>query len=431
MKVKLRTVVLAAIVLTLVALPTVALAASGQPVTAAVSTVLTAAGNTGLGHWPPPPPPPGPPHYPPPYYPPHHPPPYYPPHCGAPCPPPPPPPPPPPVCDPTPTPAPAAPTGANIGGQLMTKVIGDPHSSTLYAYTNAGWLYRSNSNGSQWSMVVTKPAMADFLMSASDPNILYSGAGPNCGSSTVAIAPMYKSEDGGETWTELPGGLGLKPMLIDPSDAKELFAADCTTLYLSTDGGQTWAPKPDAPADNIWQTYALADMAVGPQWNEIYAVGNDAQDSGMVAFTGDQGGSFSNISDPANPPQKASVVLASLTDSGKLWVASGKGVWSSADYGVNWSLSKAGLEYLIKTHTAFNDLAYGHNGSLYLATQKGLYVQNQPNGAWKLPDQDDVKFDTLNMKSLLITESNPTVLWVTSTSINDDDNPMVFKVLVK
>jgi len=313
----------------------------------------------------------------------------------------------------------------------MTKIIGDPHSPTLYAYTNEGWLYRSNSNGSQWYMVVTKPAMADFLMSASDPNVLYSGAGPTCGSSTVAIAPMYKSEDGGETWAELPGGLGLKPMLIDPSDAQHLFAADCTTLYLSADGGQTWAPKPDAPADNIWQTYTLADMAAGAQWDEIYGVGNDAQGKGIVAFTGDQGASFSDITDPNAAPQNVSAVLASLSDKGTLWVASGKGVWSSSDYGVNWSLSKAGLEYLIKTHTAFNDLAYGHNGSLYLATQKGLYVQKEPNGAWKLPDQDNVKFDTLNMKSLLLTESNPTLLWVNSTSINDDDNPMVFKVLVK
>ncbi len=421
MKVTLRTLVLAAIVLTLVALPTVALAAGGQPVTAAVSTVLTSAGETGLGHWPPPPPPPGPPHYPPPHYPPH---------CGAPCPPPPPPPPPPVYC-PTPTPAPAQPVGANIGGQLMTKVIGDPHSATIYAYTNAGWLYRSNTNGSQWYMVVTNPAVHDFLMSASDPNILYSGAGPNCGNATVEIAPMYKSEDGGETWTELPGGLGLKPMLIDPSDSNNLFAADCTTLYLSTDGGQTWSPKPDAPADNIWQTYTLADMAAGATWDEIFGVGNDVQGLGIVAFTGDQGASFSNITDPNQAPQNVSAVLPSLTDSGKLWVASGKGVWSSADYGVNWSLSKAGLEYLIKTNTVFNDLAYGQNGSLYLATQKGLFIQSDPNGAWKVPDKDDVNFGVANMKSLLITESNPSRLWINSESLNDDDNPVVYTMVVK
>jgi hypothetical protein len=50
MKMTLRTCVLAAIVLALAALPTVALAAGGQPVTAAVSAVLTAAGETGLGY---------------------------------------------------------------------------------------------------------------------------------------------------------------------------------------------------------------------------------------------------------------------------------------------------------------------------------------------------------------------------------------------
>jgi len=342
-----------------------------------------------------------------------------------------PPPPPPPVYYPTPTPAPAQPVGANIGGQLMTKVIGDPHSATIYAFTNAGWLYRSNTNGSQWYMVVTNPAMHHFLMSAADPNILYSGAGPNCSSATVEIAPMYKSEDGGETWTELAGGLGLKPMLADPSDADKLFAADCTTLYLSTDGGQTWATKPDAPADNIWQTFSLADMAAGATWDEIYGVGNDGQGQGSVAFTGDQGATFSNITDPNQAPQNVSAVLPSLTDSGKVWVASGKGVWASADYGVNWSLSKAGLEYLIKTNTVLNDLAYGQNGSLYLATQKGLYIQREPNGAWKLPDKDDVNFGLANMKSLLITESNPSRLWINSTSLNGDDNPVVYAMVVK
>ncbi len=424
MKVKLRTLLLAAIVLTLVALPTVALAASGQPVMAAGSTVFAAAGDTGIGHWPPPPcPPHHAPHYPP-YYPPPPPP-----HCGAPCPPP--PPPPPPVYHPTPTPAPGQPVGATIGVQLMTKVIGDPRSPTIYAYTNEGWLYRSNANGTVWYMVVTNPAVSDFLMSASDPNILYSGAGPNCGSSTATIAPMYKSEDSGETWTELPAGLGLKPMLIDPSSADMLFAADCTTLYLSPDGGQTWTPKPDAPADNIWQTYTLADLAAGAQWDAIYGVGNDAQGVGIVTFTGDQGATFSDITDPNQAPQGASAVLPSLADSGKLWVASAKGVWSSADYGVNWSLSQAGLEYLIKTNTEFNDLAYGQNGSLYLATDKGLYIQKEPDGAWKLPDKGDVNFGAENMTSLLITQSNPTRLWINSEPLDDDEHPMVYTLRVK
>ena len=250
---------------------------------------------------------------------------------------------------------------------------------------------------------------------------------------------MYKSENGGETWTELAAGLDLKPMLIDPANPNNVFAADCTTLYLSSDGGQTWTPQPAAPADNIWQSYGLADMSSGslvgspqpatPHWDQIFAVGNDVQGTGIVAFTGDQGASWANITDPANPPLKATVVLASLTEGGKVWVVSSKGVWSTTDYGVNWSLSNKGLEYLVKTNTAFNDLANGYNGNLYLATSKGLYMQKPADGLWKLPDSKDVNFGAVDMLSLLITESNPGRLWINAQDKND--KPIVYTMLVK
>ena len=351
MRASLRIFVLLAVVLTLVALPSVVMAAGGQSLSATVATMFGASGSDDVGHHPPPP-------YPPPGGTVPHPTPR--PHPPVP----PPPPPPPPV---QPTPAASKPMPATLGTYQIVRVIGDRLSSTIYAYTDSGWLYRSDFDGRSWYLVITEPAVNDFLMSPSDPNVLYSGNGPDCSGSAASIAPMYKSEDGGETWTELPGGLDLKPMLIDPSNPNNVFAADCATLYLSTDGGQTWTPKPDAPADNIWQTYTLADMSSGslvgspqpatPHWDQIFAVGNDVQGTGIVAFTGDQGVSWANITDPSSAPQKATVVLASLTEGGKVWVVSSKGVWWTTDYGVNWSLSKTGLEYLIKTNAAFNDLA--------------------------------------------------------------------------
>jgi photosystem II stability/assembly factor-like uncharacterized protein len=460
MKVSFRTLVLVAIVLTLVALPSAVMAAGGQSLTATVATVFGSAAHSDPIQKPPHPHPPG----------------TVPPPTATPT--------LPPIdptatpvdptatpvnptatpvnptatpvnptatpvnptatpVNPTATPAPSGATAANVGTYQIVKVIGDRLSSTIYAYTDNDWLYRSDRNGSGWRMVVTDPAVEDFLMSAADPNVLYSGAGQNCAGSTVAIAPMYKSVDGGETWTELPAGINLKPMLLDPANADILFAADCTTLYLSTDGGESWSPRPAAAADNIWQTYSPADMSSGslvgspppttPHWDQIFAVGNDVQDAGTVAFTGDQGTTWVTIADPQNPILGAKVVVASLSEGGKLWVAGSKGVWSTADYGVNWSLSKLGLDYLVKTHTSFNDLTYGHNGSLYLATSKGLYVQSEPGGAWRMPDADDVDFSDEAMHSLLITESNPTRLWINAEkNDNDDDSdPIVFTMLVK
>jgi hypothetical protein len=422
MRASLRIFVLIAVVLTLVALPSVVMAAGGQSFSATVATMFGAAGGNDVGHRPPPPPPPGGtvPH-------------------PTPRPPVPPPPPPRPPVHPTAVPAPSKALPATVGTYKIVRVIGDRLSPTIYAYTDSGWLYRSDLNGRSWYLVITEPAVADFLMSPSDPNVLYSGKGPDCGGSSVSIAPMHKSEDGGATWTELPAGLDLKPLLIDPSNANNVFAVDCATIYLSTDGGQTWAPRPAAPSENIWQTYSPADMSSGslvgspqpatPHWDQIFAVGNDAQGTGVVAFTGDQGASWADITDPANLPQNATVVLASLTEGGKVWVVASQGVWWTTDYGVNWTLSNTGLEYLVKTHAAFNDLANGYNGNLYLATDRGLYMQKPADGVWKLPDSKEVDFGPVDMLSLLITESNPGRLWI--NALDKSGNPIVYTMLVR
>jgi photosystem II stability/assembly factor-like uncharacterized protein len=316
-------------------------------------------------------------------------------------------------------------------------VVGDRLSSTVYAFTDNNWLYRSDLDGRGWYLVVTNPPVDHFLMSASDPNVLYSGAGQSCGGSSLEIAPMYKSEDGGETWVELPAGLDLKPLLVDQGNPDNVFAADCTTLYLSTDGGETWTPKPESAADNIWQIYAPADMASGslvgsprpetPHWDQLFAVGNDLQDVGVVAFTGDQGETWADITNLQDPPVGANVVVASVFEGGKLWVVDSQGVWSTADYGVNWVLSNEGLKYLVKTKVGFNDLAYDNKGRLYLATDLGLYVQSEPNGVWKLPA--DVGFGADRMLSLLVTESNPRRLWINAE--DRDGDPLVYTLILK
>lgn len=338
-----------------------------------------------------------------------------------------------------PAPRPPAPVArttsrtAHIGNFTINRVIGDRLSSTIYAYTNNTWLYRSDDDGRTWVMVSTNMPVGNFVMSAVNPNVLYSGSGPDCTAASVTLAPMYKSTDGGFSWTEVPSGLDLKPLLIDPSNADNIFAADCGTLYLSTDGGSTWTPKPEAEADNLWQNYAvtamasasLAGNAVTPHWNELFAAGNDVQGTGIVAFSGDQGSTWANISSSRDIWNTITALTVSPNEAGKLWLVDSQGVWSTADYGVNWTLSSNGLQDLLRMGAAFNDVEISQGGSVYLATAYGMFVQSQSGGAWVRPD---VSFGGVNMQSLLVTESNPQRMW-----INGEDrggNAVVFTLTV-
>jgi hypothetical protein len=284
---------------------------------------------------------------------------------------------------------------------------------------------------------MTNPPVENFLMSAADPNVLYSSSGVNCANSAAAITPMYKSIDGGYTWTELPAGLALEPLLIDPANPDILFAADCSTLYLSTDGGVTWSPKPAADAGSLWQTYAPVALAsaslvegsqsAAPHWEQIFGVGNDLQNTGVVVFSGDRGDTWANIASTTDTLIGVTDLEASLNESGKLWVVDNSGVWVSADYGVNWTLLNGGLSNLLRAGIVFNDVTYGQDGALYLATSAGLFVLRPGASTWERPS--DVSFsDSTPMRNLLVTETNPRRLWINAE--NADGEPAVFSMVI-
>jgi photosystem II stability/assembly factor-like uncharacterized protein len=82
-----------------------------------------------------------------------------------------------------------------------------------------------------------------------DPDVVYAG---------VEDAALFKTEDGGKSWQELPGlrghesgprwqpgagGMGLHTILLDPKDPKRIFIAiSAAGVFRTEDGGATWQP---------------------------------------------------------------------------------------------------------------------------------------------------------------------------------------------
>lgn len=330
----------------------------------------------------------------------------------------------PPAPRPNPTPMPAAKTSvsdqAMIYPNKIIKVIGDRLSSTIYAYAENGTLYRSNDNGRVWYVVQVNPDIDDFVMSAANPDILYSGRGADCDDPAAANEPMYVSMDGGYYWEEVPTGINLRPLLIHGADANSIFAADCDMLYLSTDGGTSWMAKPDNSVAQLWSNYRIVAMAdaslVGDpepdaaHWDQIYAIGNNADGEGVVAFTGDQGDTWANITDPNSAPEELAAIAVHERVAGRLWLVARDGVWSTEDFGVNWTFSNRGLRQLLTYATgSLNDITYALDDNLYLATTNSLYVKSMDGTQWK--KVGSISFGVDNAIGLLLTDSEPTKLW--------------------
>ena len=331
----------------------------------------------------------------------------------------------------TPTVAPVVvPTDeAFIGNDRIEKVIGDRLSSVIYAYTENSWLYRSDDDGRVWLLVTTDPMVDDFVMNADNPDVLYSDSEATCEDGAASEeAPIYRSIDGGLTWIELPDSLNKRPLLSHQGDPNSLFAADCSMLYLTTDGGLSWEAKPDTSPDALWESFHVVDMVAAallgdpqpdePNWNQLFAAGLNTEGTGVVAFSNDLGETWVRLTPNIDPaPWSMSAITADPFIEGLVAFSEPRSVWFTENFGVNWQVTTKGLSNVLDRGIegapfGLNDIVYHAGDELYLATARGLY--NKPSGDSQWMKIEDTDFDLVELTGLLFTETAPDKLWINS-----------------
>ena len=171
-------------------------------------------------------------------------------------------------------------------------------------------VFRSKDGGKSWQKVLfrsNKAGACDLIIDPTNPNVLYAGfwevyrkpwtmesGGPGSG--------IFKSTDGGETWTEITrnpglprGTIGIVGITVSPANPDRLWAiveAEDGGVFRSDDGGKTWTKTNDQR--NLRQRAWY--------YSRIYADPKNA-DSVYVLNTGfyrsnDGGRTFANIGVP-------------------------------------------------------------------------------------------------------------------------------------
>jgi photosystem II stability/assembly factor-like uncharacterized protein len=163
----------------------------------------------------------------------------------------------------------------DLAGRTCVAIANNTHSQRMYLVQNSG-LYRSDDGGAHWRQ-----------MDAKDRRVANGQGGYNCG---VYVDPqnpeivyvvntcMYRSTDGGETFTGFkgaPGGDDPQQLWIDPTNGKRILLGSDQGATISLDGGQTWSSWYNQPTA---QVYHISVDNSYPYW--VYAT---QQDSGAVA----------------------------------------------------------------------------------------------------------------------------------------------------
>ncbi len=190
-------------------------------------------------------------------------------------------------------------TGENVGGRHV-------------AYGDG--IYKSTDDGKSWTNMGLKESehISKIIVHPENPDVIWVAAqGPLW--SSGGERGLYKSTDGGETWTKTLGDdewVGVTDIVMDPRDPDVLYAATWqrhrnvaaylgggpgSGLHKSTDGGETWtASKKGIPGSNLGKI-GLAISYHNP--DHIYAAIELDRTEGGVFMSSDRGGSWTKMSD--------------------------------------------------------------------------------------------------------------------------------------
>ncbi|MEO8620986.1 MAG: hypothetical protein ABI625_07965 [bacterium] len=144
---------------------------------------------------------------------------------------------------------------ANFQGRL-SDVVGIPGpSKTLYVAAAGGGIWKSTNNGVTWRPLFDDKniiSMGMLAIAPSDTNTVWAGTGePNSRNTIEPGAGVYKSENGGTTWTlmGLEKTQHIGRIAVDPRDKNVVYVAALGAawksnpergLYKTVDGGKTW-----------------------------------------------------------------------------------------------------------------------------------------------------------------------------------------------
>jgi len=163
----------------------------------------------------------------------------------------------------------------NFSGRIVDIAVDPRNSRTFYAATGSGGLFKTDNGGTRFrALFQDQPvfSIGDIAVAPSSPDILYLGTGEaNNQRSSYFGDGIYRSADGGETWTHvgLRGTEHIGRIVVHPDNPDVVWVAALGALYSpnserglfrTRDGGKTWE-NTKFISDDV----GFVDVAIHPQ----------------------------------------------------------------------------------------------------------------------------------------------------------------------
>jgi photosystem II stability/assembly factor-like uncharacterized protein len=317
----------------------------------------------------------------------------------------------------------------NIGGRTRAFVIRPDDPNTMYAGSEGGGIWKTTDGGNTWNPLtdmLPSLAVATLAMDPNDPNTLYAGTGEwftgNSRGDSIRGAGIFKSSDGGNTWTQLPKPLSgnafdyTNKVVVSPNNSQHIYTANWVGVYYSQDGGNTWQLQlnhqgnQDGCQDLVIRSdqqtdYLYVACAAGGAQNPAIYRNTDAAGAGqwqMVFTTADMARTTLAIA-PSNPSVIYAAVSGSQSGTCPTDNSTPAACYNDALLGV-WQSTSNGDSGSWTQQVSFQDPTLLN--TLLFTNPRGAFADICSGGTKSWSNQGD--YDNI----IAVDPTNPNVVWV-------------------
>lgn len=241
-------------------------------------------------------------------------------------------------------------------GRIKDICVNPQNDSIIFVASASGGVFKTDDMGQNWICLTDNKiptlGIGSLIMDPNDPNTLYAGLGE--GLYGVLYEPLgsgiYKTSDGGNTWTLNPGSANNAMQVtvdLQYGENSQILYAACLGVnngsdyggkgfFKTIDGGQTWVQKKNA---RCWS------VSVDPSNKQSLLLSTDETNGAKIYYSADGGNTLNTATTPSDANAKRIELARSKSNPQIVYALVGakssglSGIWKSTNGGQTWSLA--------------------------------------------------------------------------------------------